>query len=158
MASRVQAAGIPAAPPKRRRQWEAPIAFWIFVSPMLLGLFVFTFLPIGWGFLISLSQARNTISLGDFIGFQNYVDVLKDPEFRDSLVTIVVFTAFIVPLTFAVSLGLALLVNGAGFGRPFFRTVFFIPTAISYVVASFIWRMSLFNGVPSGVANIFLYE
>jgi multiple sugar transport system permease protein len=145
-------------PSRKRRNWEAPVSFWIFMAPMLIGLFVFTFLPIGWGFLISLSRARNTINLGDFVGFQNYGDMLRDGEFRKSLRTIVIFTAFIVPLTFAVSLGLALLVNGAGFGRPFFRTVFFIPTAISYVIASLIWRTSLFNGVPSGVANMFLYN
>lgn len=141
-----------------RRDWSAIVAFWIFVSPLLIGLTIFTFVPIGWGLLISLSRARNSISIGDFVGLGNYADILSDPAFRDSLVTIVVFTAFIVPLTYALSLGLALLVNGAGLGRPFFRTVFFIPTAISYVIASLIWRMSIFNGVPSGVANTFLYE
>ena len=147
-----------AAPMRGRRDREAAIAFWLFIAPLLLGLLVFTFLPIVWGFLISLSRARNTVSLGEFIGFQNYADMLGDPEFRDSLVTILVFTAFIVPLTYAISLGLAMLVNGANWGRGIFRTAFFIPTAISYVIASLIWRMSLFNGLPSGVANIGLYE
>lgn len=147
-----------AAPMRGRRDREASIAFWLFMAPLLLGLLVFTFLPIVWGFLISLSQARNTVSLGEFIGLQNYVAMLRDREFRDSLLTILIFTAFIVPLTYAVSLGLALLVNGIGWGRGFFRTAFFIPTAISYVIASLIWRMSLFNGLPSGVANIALYE
>jgi multiple sugar transport system permease protein len=55
-------------------------------------------------------------------------------------------------------LALALLVNSAGFGRPFFRTVFFIPTAISYVIASLVWRMGIFNGLPYGLANLTLYE
>jgi multiple sugar transport system permease protein len=147
-----------AAPRRSRLNQEATLAFWVFMAPMLLGLFVFTFLPIGWGFLISLSRARNTISIGHFVGIQNYVDMLRDSEFRRSLLTILVFTAFIVPLTYAVSLGLALLVNGVTWGRGFFRSVFFIPTAVSYVIASLIWRMSIFNGVPSGVANIVLYD
>lgn len=149
------------APSTSGRNWrnrEATIAFWVFMAPLLLGLLVFTFLPIGWGFLISLSRARNTVSLGDWVGLQNYVDILRDGQFRSSLFTILVFTIFIVPLTYAVSLGLALLVNGANWGRGFFRTAFFIPTAISYVIASLVWRMSLFNGIPSGVANIALYE
>jgi multiple sugar transport system permease protein len=159
----VKAEAVTTAEPARanrrpRRDWSAIVAFWIFVSPLLIGLTIFTFVPIGWGLLISLSRARNSISIGDFVGLGNYADILSDPAFRDSLVTIVVFTAFIVPLTYTLSLGLALLVNGAGWGRPFFRTVFFIPTAISYVIASLIWRMSIFNGVPSGVANTFLYE
>jgi multiple sugar transport system permease protein len=41
-------------------------------------------------------------------------------------------------------------------GRAFFRTVFFIPAAVSYVVASLVWRMSLFNGMRYGLANIVL--
>ncbi len=147
-----------AAPAGRRRNREATIAFWVLVSPMVLGLGVFTFAPIVWGFLISLSEARNTISLGEFVGLRNYVDILGDPAFRRALRTIVIFAIFIVPLTFAVSLGLALMVNGVGWGRGFFRTAFFIPTAVSYVIASLVWRMSIFNGIPSGVANIVLYE
>ena len=153
----VRATPAVAAPTRSKRSdREALVAFWLFMAPMLLGLLVFTFVPILWGFLISLSRARNTVSLGDFIGVQNYVDVLSDREFRRSLVTIVVFTAFIVPLTYAVSLGLALLVNGANWGRGIFRTAFFIPTAISYVVASLVWKTSIFP--LQGVANIITYE
>jgi multiple sugar transport system permease protein len=147
----------PATPFWRRRNWEATIAFWVFMAPMLIGLFIFVFLPIGWGFLISLSRAQNSISIGDWVGLQNYSDMLHDSAFRDSLKTIVLFTIFIVPTTYLFSLGLAMLVNGVGFGRPFFRSVFFIPTAISYVVASLIWRMSIFNGLPYGFANMVLY-
>jgi multiple sugar transport system permease protein len=142
---------------RRRRDHSAAITFWLFVAPMLIGLGIFTFLPIAWGFLLSLSQARSTIDLGQWVGLQNYVDILRDGEFRKSMVTIVLFTLFIVPLTFVVSLALAMMVNGVGVGTGFFRTVFFIPTAISYVVASLIWRMGIFNGLPSGFANWLLY-
>jgi multiple sugar transport system permease protein len=58
----------PIAPFRRRRDHSATITFWLFVAPMLIGLGVFTFLPIGWGFLLSLSQARNTITLGEWVG------------------------------------------------------------------------------------------
>jgi multiple sugar transport system permease protein len=141
----------------RQTRWEASFAFLMFIAPMIIGLAIFTFLPIIWGTLISFSEARNTLSIGNWVGFDNYVDVLGNREFRRSLVTIVVFAAFIVPLTFFVSLGLALLVNSIGFGRTFFRSVFFIPTAISYVVASIVWKMGIFNGLPYGFANMVLY-
>jgi len=142
----------------KKRKWEDRIAFWAFMAPMLIGLGVFTFLPIVWGFILSLSEARNTVSISHFVGIDNYKEVLRDHEFRRSLRTILIFTIFIVPLTFAASLGLAMLVNGVGFGRPFFRTVFFIPTAISYVIASLVWRMAIFNGTFFGIANTFLYR
>jgi multiple sugar transport system permease protein len=142
----------------KQRKWESAIAFWGFMAPMLIGLALFTFVPIVWGFLISLSNARNTVSISDFVGLDNYRDILRDSQFRRSLRTIVIFTAFIVPLTFIFSLMLALLVNSIGFGKSFFRSVFFIPTAISYVIASLVWRMGIFNGVFYGVANTILYE
>jgi multiple sugar transport system permease protein len=37
--------------------------------------------------------------------------------------------------------------------RAFFRSVFFLPTACSYVAAALIWKMSIFNGVRFGLAN-----
>ncbi len=141
----------------RQTKWEASIAFLLFIAPMIIGLAIFTFLPIIWGTLISFSEARNTLDIGNWVGFNNYIDILGNREFRDSLLTIVVFAAFIVPLTFFLSLGIALLVNSVGFGRSFFRSAFFIPTAISYVVASIVWKMGIFNGLPYGFANMVLY-
>ena len=141
----------------RRTKWEATFAFLIFVAPMVLGLAVFTFIPIIWGVLISFSEARNTVSVGEWVGLDNYRAVLGDPNFRESLRTIIIFAIFIVPLTFFFSLLLAVLVHNVGVGRAFFRSVFFVPTAISYVVASVIWKMGIFSGVPSGFANMVLY-
>lgn len=145
-----------AAPAQSDR--SATLAFWVFVSPALIGLTLFTLVPIIWGFLLSLSHAQNTIRPVRFIGLANYLDLLSDESFLRSLLTIVIFAAFIVPLTGAVSLGLALLVNQAGYGRSFFRTVFFIPSAVSYVVASLIWKVSLFNGLDFGFVNRLLSE
>jgi len=144
---------IPLTSQKNRADRSATFAFWAFVTPALLGLTVFTLVPIVWGFLLSLSHAQNTIHPGHFVGLRNYADLLTDEAFLKSLETIFIFALFIVPLTFAVSLGLALLVNKIGWGRSFFRTVFFIPSAVSYVVASLIWKVSLFNGLPFGFAN-----
>lgn len=123
------------------------------MAPSLIGLILFTIVPIVWGFLLSLSHAQNTIKPGHFVGLANYKDLLTDEAFLHALSTIGIFAAFIVPFTWAVSLGLALLVNQAGYGRAFFRTVFFIPSAVSYVIASLVWKMSLFSSLPSGLAN-----
>jgi multiple sugar transport system permease protein len=123
------------------------------VGPLVIGLIAFTYIPIVWGFLLSIFDSRGTVKLTRFVGLENYIAMLTNPEFLKSLWTVVLFAIFIVPTTFALSLFLAVLVQNAPFGKGFFRTVFFIPTAISYVIASMIWRMSIFNGVPSGLAN-----
>jgi multiple sugar transport system permease protein len=141
----------------RKTKTEAYIAFIVCVAPMIIGLTIFTLVPIVWGAVISLGEARNTLTPTSWVGFDNYVSMLKDDQFRRSLRTIVIFALFIVPLTFFFSLLLAVLVHTIGFGKAFFRSVFFIPTAISYVVASIVWKMGIFSGIPSGFANWLIY-
>ena len=130
--------------------------FWVFVGPFFLGLLVFVYVPILWSIWLSFFAARNTVTPTQFVGLGNYADMLSDPAFRSSMLTFVVFAAFIVPTTFALSLGLALLVHRARWFQPFFRSVFFLPTACSYVVASLVWKMSIFSGVRFGLANTVL--
>ncbi len=130
--------------------------FWIFVGPFALGLALFTYVPLLWSIGLSFFDAQDTVTPSRFVGFHNYVAILSDPAFTGSLLTFVVFTAFIVPTTFVLSLGLALMVNRVRVARAFFRSVFFLPTACSYVVASLIWKMSLFSGVRFGLVNTVL--
>lgn len=141
------------ARPKRRADRSAWWTFLLLTAPVVVGLLVFKYVAMAWGLLLSFSQARGTIALGTWVGFANYVTLFEDPQFRKSLTMIAVFTVIIVPLTFAISLGLAVLVNRLRGGRAFFRTTFFLPAAVSYVVASLVWKMSLFSGVPSSAAN-----
>jgi multiple sugar transport system permease protein len=150
-----------ATPPRSLRRRLAGhqnnnIWFWVFVGPFLLGMAVFVIAPVVWSLVLSLYEARNTVSPTKFVGLRNYREMLADPAFRQSLVTFVAFAAFIVPLTFVCSLGLALLVDQIRAGKAIFRSVFFLPVACSYVVASLIWRMSIFNGVRFGLANTVL--
>jgi multiple sugar transport system permease protein len=137
----------------RHERRQTTLAFWAFVGPLFLGLIVFTYIPIIWGFILSFFEARSTVTPTEFVGLQNYISMIQDSAFRESLVTFALFAIFIVPTTVAISLGLALLVNSATRGQAFFRSVFFIPTACSYVVASLIWKLNIFNGLPFGVAN-----
>jgi multiple sugar transport system permease protein len=138
---------------RRRRRLSSAVAFWTFMAPLALGLLVFKYIAILWGLLLSFSNARGTVALGNWVGLENYQTLLESPAFRAALVTIGLFTLFIVPTTFAISLGLALLVNRVPRGGAFFRTVFFVPGAVSYVTASLIWKTAIFNGLPSGLAN-----
>lgn len=131
-------------------------AFWLFVGPFAIGLLVFVYVPIGWSLLLSFFDARNTVTPDEFVGLRNYADMLRDGPFLSSLGTFSVFAAFVVPLTFVLALALALLVSQITFMQAFFRSVFFLPTACSYVVASLVWKLSIFNGVRFGLANTVL--
>jgi multiple sugar transport system permease protein len=146
----------PERPSRRKGIAGNALWFWIFVGPFVIGLLVFSYLPIIWSLVLSFFEAQNTVTPSTFVGLQNYIDMLTDPNFLSSLGTFTVFAIFIVPLTFVLSLALALLVNQVKVARAFFRSVFFLPTACSYVVASLIWRLSIFNGVRFGLANTIL--
>ncbi|MCX5561663.1 carbohydrate ABC transporter permease [Streptomyces sp. NBC_00038] len=147
----------PAKPLKARRRrglrGSPTFNFWLFTGPFLLGLVIFVYVPIGWSIWLSFFEARFTVTPSKFIGFDNYRYMLDNGNFTGALLTFTVFAAFIVPTTWALSLGLAMLVNRLRFMRAFYRSVFFLPTACSYVAASLIWKMSMFNGVRFGLAN-----
>lgn len=141
---------------RRRTDWGRISAFWFFISPLVIGLLVFKYVAIIWGLLLSFSRAQGSISLGSWVGIQNYITIVQDPTFVSALETNVLFLLFIVPSTFLISLGLAVLVNGIRFGQGFFRAVFFIPVAVSYVTASMIWRVGIFPSVSFGFLNMIL--
>lgn len=131
-------------------------AFWVFAGPFVIGLAVFSYIPILWSVYLSFFDARNTVAPTEFVGLRNYAEMLTSPAFLDSLLTFTLFALFIVPTTFVCSLGLALLVNQARWAQPLLRSVYFLPAACSYVVAALIWKLSIFNGVRFGLANTVL--
>jgi multiple sugar transport system permease protein len=135
------------------RSLRTTLAFYGFVGPLLLGLLVFFYIPIIWSIILSFSSARATMTPAGFVGLANYTQMLTDPDFIQALTTFTIFAVFIVPTTLFCSLGLALLVNSIKFAQGFFRSVFFLPTACSYVLASIVWKMSIFNGTFYGLAN-----
>lgn len=141
------------ARPRRGLRGSSTFNFWLFTGPFLIGLVIFVYVPIGWSIWLSFFEARFTVTPDKFIGFDNYRSMLDNGNFVGALLTFTVFALFIVPTTWGLSLGLALLVNRLRFMRAFYRSVFFLPTACSYVAASLIWKMSLFNGVRFGLAN-----
>lgn len=130
--------------------------FWVFVGPFAAGLALFTYVPVLWSVYLSFFDAHNTVSPHRFVGLGNYSSILRDRAFTDSLGTFGLFALFIVPATYLLSLGLALMVNRLRFARAFFRSVFFLPATCSYVVAALIWKLSIFNGVRFGLANTVL--
>ena len=141
---------------KKRQVRGRTGAFWLFVGPFLVGLAIFIYIPIGWSLVLSFFQAQNTVVPDIFVGVKNYADMLTDSAFLSSLLTFTLFAIFIVPTTYLVALGLAILINRARFARTFFRSVIFIPAACSYVVGSLVWKLSIFNGVRFGLANTLL--
>ncbi len=110
-----------------------------FLLPDLIGLLVFVIAPIGYALYISLHD-WNALSPMRWAGLNNYEKLVYDVRFWQSLRITAIYTAIYVPLLYVISLGLALLVNQRLPYIRFFRTLFFVPVALSLVVSSLMWK------------------
>lgn len=113
-----------------------------FITPWILGALVFTLLPMGASFVISLTNFDPRYpDAVQSVGLANYQRMLTDPLVLQSLAVTVKFAALMLPLTLGVSLGLAMLVNNPKLlGRNVFRTLFYMPTQIPIVATTLIWQ------------------
>jgi multiple sugar transport system permease protein len=91
-----------------------------------------------------------------FIGFENFVHVLTDPDFHASLLRVLFFLICSLVLVMVTALIFSLLLNQQFRGRSFVRTMVIVPWAIPPVVSGHMWKW-IFNG-EFGVFNGLLYE
>ncbi|AGL17126.1 ABC transport permease [Actinoplanes sp. N902-109] len=126
----------------RRRETWAALSF---LSPWLIGFLVFLAGPMVASLVLSFTD-YDVLTSTDFVGTDNYRQVLSDGKVRASLVNTLIYTALHVPLTMAVALALALLLLRAGRrSAGFFRTVFYLPTVTPKVAVGVLFLL-LFNG------------
>jgi len=78
-----------------------------------------------------------------FIGLDNYAEMTGDPVFRRSLINTLVYVGVVMPVSVALALGVALLIQGGRFGRTFFRTAYFLPVASTLVAMATVWQFML---------------
>jgi len=129
---------------------------WWFVGPALLVIAVFFVLPVLAGLAMSLTDF-DIYALADLrnlriVGLRNYAELLQRPLFWKALGNTLYFVVVGVPLSLAVSLGAALLLDSR-FARfqPFFRTALFAPVVTTIVAVAVIWRHLL--GTRYGFVN-----
>ena len=113
-----------------------------FISPWIIGALAFTLLPMAASFVISLTNFDPRYpDAVQSVGLANYQRMLTDPLVLQSLGVTLKFAAVMLPLTLAVSLGLAMLVNNPKLiGRTVFRTFFYMPTQIPIIATTLIWQ------------------
>jgi multiple sugar transport system permease protein len=124
---------------------EASGAAWFFLAPALLLIGVFFFLPVAASLLLSVTDfdiyavasSENT----RFVGLENYARLLRTPLFWSSLKNTFYFALVGGPLTIAVSLGAALLLDAKLVRwKSFFRTIYFTPFVTTLVAVAIVWR------------------
>lgn len=79
--------------------------YWLFLAPSLLGVAVFYCVP----FLYAAYYAViDNVGSGQFVGLQNFIDVLQNELFRTAAKNTLIFMALTVPLGMALALLTAL--------------------------------------------------
>ena len=118
----------------RHIRGEARAAY-LLLTPNLLLLGVFVFVPLVGAAVISL-QRTDGFGSGTFAGLANYTRLASDGLFWRSLVNTTAFTVLVTPLSMALGLGAAVLLNSVLPARGVFRSVLVLPMAISGVATA----------------------
>jgi multiple sugar transport system permease protein len=114
--------------PGSRRGAEVVRAYALFLPAALLVFGVLAY-PLGWEVAVSLTDASVRHPAGTFIGVQNYVSLLADPDTWRMVGTTLVYLATTTVLKLAVGMAIALLLAAPGPGRGLGALAAFLPWA-----------------------------
>lgn len=133
-----------------RRAWAGRM----FVAPNLAAVVVFMLFPLGFSLYMSF-QKWDLFTHATFVRLDNFRNLFtSDPLFLIAVVNTAVYTVGTVVPTVIVSLVVAAFLNRKIKGISLFRTVVFLPLAISSVVMAVVWQF-VFN-TDNGLLNIML--
>jgi multiple sugar transport system permease protein len=136
--------------PNRRR--ESRVA-WLMLAPSALHLLVFSLGPLlflGW---LSVHEWDVAASAQPFVGLANYRELAADADFRNAVVKTALYSLY-VPVTMALALVAALVLNQRLRGIAVLRAIVFLPYVASYVAIAVVWQWIL-NG-DYGLLNAML--
>jgi len=142
---------------------------YLFMVPTLIALAVIVFYPLIYGITLSFTNAtyKNVAArIGavlrpatwDFVGLQNYIDLLTDPAYKLFQITgqTIFWTVTNVTLHFLIGLLLAILLNRKIRGRSVYRVLLLIPWAVPAIVSAYAW-LWLFN-TQYGFFNLLIQQ
>ncbi len=123
---------------RRRRERAA----WLFMAPALAVIAVFMVWPLIQSAYLSFTQ-YNRIQPARWIGVENYLRLVQDPEVWNALSNTALYAVVVTPLTVVLALAFALLLNRSMMARGFVRTAIFLPFIVSMAIISFAWSFLL---------------
>ena len=126
---------------------------YIFSLPFIIGFLAFTLIPIA----VSMYYSVTDYKLGQtpaFIGIQNYLDLLKDERFINSVKVTLIYVVTSVPTKLIFALFVAYLLTQGRRGVTFYRSLYYVPSLIGGSIAvALVWK-TIFS--RKGLANTIL--
>lgn len=116
------------------------------LSPTVVVLLIMTTYPLLFTLVYSFTDYNLLRSLKNgstFIGLGNYIKLLNDPYFQQSILNTVKFTILAVIFEMIVGLAVALFVNSLTRGQKTMRTLVLLPYLLPTVTVALSWRMML---------------
>lgn len=132
-----------------KRKGEALAQSIPFLLPSVIGMLLFSLLPILISIMISLTKWNGLDELNlktlseQFVGLGNYQSILTSDEFWQALGHTFYYIILYIPMVFLASLGIAMILNQTRKGITVFRIMYYIPVLTSWVAASLIWKWVL---------------
>lgn len=127
--------------PKKRRKISEWIAPYMFISPWLIGILVFSLGPILMSLYFSFTNF-DLLQSPNWIGLQNYKNIFtNDQLFYTSLEVTFSYILMAVPIRLVVALAVAMLLNRNIRGIGIYRAMYYIPSLIgSSVAVAYLWQ------------------
>lgn len=116
---------------------------YLLIGPAMLLLLALFLLPTLAVFAIALTDWRFGARTLSFVGLRNFVELLADRAFRQSLGNTVVYALIVVPTTLALGLAIALLIESGRSLRAFYRAVHFLPYMATLAAMAIAWEALL---------------
>ncbi|EOS94501.1 sugar ABC transporter permease [Erwinia tracheiphila] len=117
---------------------------WVLLAPMLLMMGLLTTWPLLRTIWLSFTDAALISNGGtiNYIGVENYLYALTDPDFLSSLLRTLYFTVTSVALEGIIGVLVALLLNQKFYGRSVLRVLVILPWALPTIVNAMMWRLN----------------
>lgn len=125
-------------------QQQSTFAYYLLL-PSLLAVVIVVIFPFAYNLYISFSNlSLRTFHDSQVIGWQNYIQILQDPQFYAVFVKTILWTISNVFAHVVLGVFLALLLNQTLPAKPLFRVLLIIPWAVPQYITALTWR-GLFN-------------
>jgi multiple sugar transport system permease protein len=143
MSGAASSTALRAAPPGLALRLAETLSAYMLAGPAVVLLLVLFLLPALAVLALALTDWQFGARTLSFVGLHNFTALATDSVFRRSLANTVAFVAIVVPVTVALGLAVALLIEAAPSLRRFYRAVHFLPFMATLAAMSIAWEALL---------------